>query len=79
MPLHSQVPQGMTAVALAAVICYLGSAASTALRAPSHSITIITAISVALATAVPKILEPLAPSGEGLAAILMQVGLEGQT
>jgi hypothetical protein len=42
---------------------------------PPKSITIITAITVALATAFPGALGRLAPAGEGLAAILMQVGL----
>lgn len=40
-----------------------------------QSITIITGITVALATAFPKALGALAPSGEGLATLLMQVGV----
>jgi hypothetical protein len=63
----------MAAVALSAVICHLGTQLATAWAMPSQSITIITGITVALATLLPKQLAVLAASGEGLATILMQV------
>jgi hypothetical protein len=40
---------------------------------PKQSITFITGMTVALATAFPKLLGRIAPSGEGLAVLLMQV------
>ncbi|KAI8465541.1 MAG: hypothetical protein J3K34DRAFT_454744 [Monoraphidium minutum] len=67
------VPQGMTAVALSSAVCYLGTQLAAAWSMPSQSITIITGITVALATAFPRAMGALAPAGEGLAAILMQV------
>ena len=66
----------MAAVALSAAICYLATQLATAWSMPSQSITIITAITVGLATAFPNQLSTLASSGEGLAAILMQVWYE---
>ncbi len=60
-------------MALSAVICYLATACARAWAVPSQSITLITAATVALATAAPRTLAPLAAAGEGLAAILMQV------
>jgi hypothetical protein len=41
---------------------------------PEQFITVITAITVLLATLMPARLAPLVPSAEGLAQILMQVG-----
>jgi len=67
------VLEGLTAVAISACICHAGTCAAAALGAPGQSITIITGITVALATAAPKLLAPLVPSAEGLAQILMQV------
>ncbi|GAB4821763.1 hypothetical protein N2152v2_008809 [Parachlorella kessleri] len=67
------VLHGATALALAAAICFAGSSIAAALRYKGGSITVITAITVVLATAVPRLLAPLTASGEGLAAILMQV------
>lgn len=67
------VPSGMAAVALSSVICYIGTQLATAWAMPSQSITIITGITVSLATAFPRALGTLAPAGEGLAALLMQV------
>jgi hypothetical protein len=63
----------MAAVALSATICYLATQVAAALSAPSQSITIITGITVALATLFPQQLGRLAAAGEGLAALLMQV------
>jgi hypothetical protein len=63
----------MMAVGLSSAICYLGSSLAAAWAMPSQSITIITALTLALASAAPKALAPLAASGEGLALMLMQV------
>lgn len=69
------VPHGMMAVAISATICYLGTQIATAMHVSSQSITIITGLTVMAATAFPHLLAPLAPSAEGLAMILMQVGV----
>ncbi|KIY99914.1 hypothetical protein MNEG_8047 [Monoraphidium neglectum] len=45
------VPQGMAAVALSSVVCYLGTQLATAWAMPSQSITLITGITVAEAVA----------------------------
>jgi uncharacterized membrane protein len=66
------VYEGTVALALSALICHFGTQLSAALGAPSQALTAVTAISVAAATLFPKRLAPLAPSGEGLAAIIMQ-------
>lgn len=63
----------MCAVCLSALVCYLGTQIASALSCPSQSITLVTALTVALATAFPRALGALAPSGAGLAALLMQV------
>ena len=67
------VLEGATALALAAAICHAGTSIAAALKYRGGSITVITALTVALATAFPRLLAPLTASGEGLAAILMQV------
>ena len=69
-----QVLEGTTAVALSALICYVGSQWAVALDLGGASIPIITALTVLLATLVPNLLQPLVASGEGLAAIIMSVG-----
>lgn len=66
------VLHGATALALAAAICFAGTQAAAALKYKGGSITLITAITVTLATLFPRLLAPLRASGEGLAAILMQ-------
>eukprot|EP00798_Chlamydomonas_sp_ICE-L_P030420 gene30420-35425_t len=38
-----------------------------------HTITLITALTVILATAVPKLMNPIVPSAQGMARILMQI------
>ena len=68
----------MAAVALSATICYLGTQLAGALSMPSQSITIITGVTVTLATLFPTKLAVLATSGEGLATILMQVRQAGR-
>lgn len=65
--------EGATAVALSALICYVGSQWAVALNLGGASIPIITALSVLLATLMPNQLQPLVASGEGLAAIIMSV------
>lgn len=67
------VYSGGLALALAAAVCHVGTQLAAALGAPSQGVTIITAITVALATAAPRPLGALAPSAEGLATLLMQV------
>lgn len=67
------VLHGATAIALSATICTLGTAIAAALSYRGGAITVITGITVALATCAPRLLAPIIPSGEGLAAILMQL------
>jgi len=66
------VYEGTVALALSVLICHLGTQLSAALGAPSQALTAITALSVAAATCAPRALAPLAASGEGLAAVIMQ-------
>jgi hypothetical protein len=61
------------AVGLSSAICYLGSSLAAAWGAPSQAMSIITGLTLALASAAPKLLAPLAASAEGLALMLMQV------
>lgn len=68
------VLHGATAVALSAAICYAGHSIAAAINYKGGAITVITALTVTLATMAPKVVAPLIPSGEGLAAILIQVG-----
>lgn len=70
---RATVLHGMTAVALSAAICHAASVASVAWGQPGMAIPIATAITVAIATAAPRLVEPLVSSAECLAAILMQV------
>lgn len=67
------VLHGCTALAIASVICHLAHVASGRVGQPGMVIPIITGLTVTLATAVPRLLAPIVPSAEGLAAILMQV------
>ncbi len=68
------VPEGLAALAISAAICYVAHGLARAVGMLEQFITIVTAITVLLATAWPAKLEPLVMSAEGLAAILMQVG-----
>lgn len=68
-----QVQSALLVLALSAAICHLGSCAASWLSAPDQSITFITAITVVLATLLPKMMAPLAVTAEGLAVVLMQV------
>ena len=65
------VLEGSFALSLAAVVCALSRCVADASRA-GMQIPIITLVSVALATAFPRRVGGLAPSGEALAAIVMQ-------
>jgi uncharacterized membrane protein len=67
------VVNGATAIAVSACICALGTHIATSIGYRGGSITVITAITVTLATIAPKLVAPLTASGEGLAAILMQL------
>lgn len=69
------VLEGCTAIALSACICFAGTLA--AKQFGWGTIPMVTAITVALATFAPGMVAPLAASGEGLAAILMQVFFAG--
>ena len=68
-----QVLEAATGIALSSCICYLGQQLAVALGFPSASISLITILTVALATCMPKTLAPLVPSSEGIAYILLQV------
>jgi uncharacterized membrane protein len=67
------VLEGATALAVSAAICCAGTALAGAMRYRGGGITVITFLTVALATAAPRLVAPLTASGEGLAAILMQI------
>jgi uncharacterized membrane protein len=66
------VYEGTVALSLSVLLCHLGTQLAAALGAPSQALTAVTALSVAAATLFPQRLAPLAPSGEGLAAVIMQ-------
>ncbi len=71
--------EASTAIALSTLLCYLGQQIAVAVGFPSASISIITLLTVALATAFARPLQALAPAGEGIANILLQVqALVGQ-
>ena len=67
------VLQGATSIAVSAAIVACGSYIAKALDYSGGTITVVTAISVALATLAPGALQPLVSSGEALATILMQL------
>jgi uncharacterized membrane protein len=67
------VLHGATALALSTLLCYLGTVIARQIGYRGGSITVITALTVMLATAFPERLKPLVSSGEGLAGILMQI------
>lgn len=62
-----------TALAVAFIICKAGSFVTKYFGIQGGSMPAITAIVVILATALPKQFNQLAPSGEAMAMILMQV------
>jgi len=67
------VLEGGTAIAVSAFLCMLGTAAAKAVGYSGLAIPIITLLAVLLATAIPAALRPIVSSGEGLAALIMQV------
>uniref|UniRef100_A0A0D9WKW3 Membrane protein YjcL n=1 Tax=Leersia perrieri TaxID=77586 RepID=A0A0D9WKW3_9ORYZ len=67
------VLHGGAAVALSFVICKAGTAISNRLGLQGGTLPCVTALVVILATAFPRLLGKLAPSGETIALILMQV------
>lgn len=67
------VLNGITAIAVSATIVAFGTYISKMLNYSGGTITIVTAITVALATFLPRNIAILAPSGESLAAIMMQL------
>lgn len=75
LAMPAQVLEGATAVALSAAICYLGVLCEAWLQLPGTLIPCATAITVVLATALPKLLAPLVASGEGIATVLMNIFL----
>ncbi|GAX86288.1 hypothetical protein CEUSTIGMA_g13700.t1 [Chlamydomonas eustigma] len=68
-----QVESGLLALAFSVTICYLSYTISQAMGIAGQFITVTTAITVILATALPTALAPLAPSAQGMAQILMQI------
>lgn len=70
-----QVLEAATGIALSSCICYVGQQLAVAMGYPSASISVITIITVLLATCMPMRLAPLVPSSEGIAYILLQVRL----
>lgn len=68
-----RVLEASMSMALSGAICFAGVSAARALGVKGGAIPCITALVVALATCFPRHLAPLAPSGEGLATIFMQV------
>lgn len=67
------VLHGTTALALSAAICHAAYCLAAAIGQPAMHIPIITALTVVLATLVPRVLAPIVASGEAIAAVLMQV------
>lgn len=68
-----QVLEAATGIALSSCICYVGQQLAVAMGYPSASISVITLLTVILATCMPQRLAPLVPSSEGIAYILLQV------
>ena len=62
-------------MALSTVLCYLGQQIAAAAGFPSASISVVTLLTVALATAFAEPLRALVPAGEGIATILLQASL----
>lgn len=69
----AQVFEALASLLLSACICHAASCISKALGVPTQFITIVTALTVTLATLLPTQLAPLVESAQGLAQILMQV------
>eukprot|EP00198_Chlamydomonas_reinhardtii_P012311 XP_001701648.1 predicted protein [Chlamydomonas reinhardtii] len=67
------VTEALTSLSISAAICYIAVALARVWDMPGQAITLMTGLTVALATALPRRLAPLVPSAEGLAQILMQI------
>ena len=65
--------EGASALAVAFGVCFAGSELAAALGFPGATISVVTGLTVAAATAVPGLLQGLVPSAEGLACIILQV------
>lgn len=74
---ESKLPllQSATALAISFAICKIGSFVTKYFAIPGGILPAVTAIVVVLATALPKQFTYLAPAGEVMAMILMQVKL----
>lgn len=68
-----QVLEATIGLALSATLCYFGQQLAVAVGFPSASISVITLLTVAIATFFPNQLKPLVASSEGIAFILLQV------
>lgn len=68
-----QLRMGFTGMTLSAAICFVGGYMAEYFGMVGAVIPIVTAITVCLATAFPKALDPLLPSCEGIANLLMHV------
>eukprot|EP00884_Botryococcus_braunii_P010496 jgi/Botrbrau1/19448/Bobra.0338s0069.1 len=72
-PIRFKVREGATALALSAMICHIGSQLAAWGGSPHSTITVVTGITVILATAMPHLLAPLVTSGEDMASLLLQI------
>lgn len=68
-----KVLEATIGIALSATLCYLGQELAVAIGYPSAAISVITLLTVALATFFPSQLKPLVASSEGIAFILLQI------
>lgn len=72
-PRSMQVLEGLLALSLSALICHAATSLARAIGYPGQTLTMLTGLTVALATLAPRVLAPLVPSAEALAQVLMQV------
>ncbi|KAH7292859.1 hypothetical protein KP509_28G001600 [Ceratopteris richardii] len=70
---RAYIPQTATALALSCVICFVGHWLTRALNVPGGIIPCATMLVVLIATLFPSLVGPLAPAGEALAIIVVQV------
>lgn len=68
-----QVYAATMAAGVSGVLCYVGTQLAAAWGVPSQAILITTTLTLAAATALPRLLAPLSHSAEGLSLMLMQV------
>ena len=67
--------QCATAIAVSSVFCACGTCLAVSLGVPGYSIPLITLLVTFFATAFPRWMEPLSPSGEGVAGIIINIFL----